>query len=151
MRLCLVRPRQLRHADAEPLHLTLDNLLFPLQRTLFTAQTLVANLSLQLLQAALAVLQVRQRIRQTLHGGAELLAATAAGALVLALFRHARVGDARHECRVLHQALVLLAREEVIGDGGVGAESLCGCEVVDLAADALLAKRAGGGLLEAWW
>lgn len=52
---------------------------------------------------------------------------------------------------MLHEALVALAGEEVIGDGGVGAEGFGGCEVVDLAGYALGAELAGGGLFEAWW
>lgn len=50
---------------------------------------------------------------------------------------------------MLHEALVALAGEEVIGDGGVGAEGFGGSEVVDLAGYALGAELAGGGLFEA--
>lgn len=145
----LLRPRHLRHAIAEPLHLALDDLLLSLQRALFALDTLVPDLALQRLHA---VLELRQRIRQALHCRGELLAAAAAGALWRLLLGDARVGDAGHEGRVLHEPLVALGRGEVVGDGGgVGAERLERREGMHGAGEALLAKGARRGLLEPRW
>ena len=148
----LLRPRHLRHAIAEPLHLALDDLLLSLQRALFALDTLMPDLALQRLHATLAIFELRQRIRQALHCRGEFLAAAAAGALWRLLLGDARVGDAGHEGRVLHETLVALGRGEVVGDGGgIGAESLERREGMHGASEALLAKGARRGLLESWW
>lgn len=105
---------QFGHADAEPLHLPLDDSLFPLQRAPLAPQALVLDLAGEDLPAALSVPQLGQGVGQAVERCAELVAWSAA----LGLCDSGR-GDSGDEGGALDEALVALGGEEVVGDVGV--------------------------------
>lgn len=85
-----------------------------------------------------------ERVSEVAEVGGEF----AAGAAAFVGFGNARGGDAGDKGGVLDEALVTLAGEEGVRDGGFGADGLGGEEGVDLAGDALGAEGAGGRFFE---